>query len=551
MQNIKIVLLILFSMTSLSIADDHVKKHPHDLANENIRDGDYAQAVIFSQQALACEQTAQGYNTLGLSYENLAQYDLAIEAYTNGIKLAPDNSSIRKNRSRTIIRRFFWKYRDTTQSAFVASLSLLILIILSKHISISWRNYCIKRKYRCVKVKQIEFLAYDQKGQLQSDGRVYHDTRKMTLKFSLAVPERNDIYPMTFELNLKSPDNKLYRKTNRSITLSDKYNRSVSLEIDFDDDLIEILKNDGCWSLVAILGPNGKTLFVNKIDVISKAMLLENLFVSNKALLAINDNQVIPETVIPEDTQAVCSYIAISPRNYLASKYEDLTMETLLFSPNSSIAISSMSIPLDFGKGVQEISLEHPLANLSCDEKRGRWKFQFKIENRTLTTISFDVISRRQALVDFKLSDATLVGIGPKGGVFPLENITYRRPKTITPLFSFTTGVVSQLLSVPVSIGVCVDNDPVAEYADTIQLVDGKIDWIPGEYELPEWEEARQEMEVSFILFVDWQAVITKNVTIRKRAPYCADSQGRLTNIRSFQVSPSEAFEILQEAQVR
>ena len=91
----------------------------------------------------------------------------------------------------------------------------------------------------------------------------------------------------------------------------------------------------------------------------------------------------------------------------------------------------------------------------------------------------------------------------------------------------------------------------VAEYADTIQLANGTIDWMPGEYELPEWEETQQEMEVTFILFVNCQASATKKITIRKRAPNCADSQGRLSNIRNFRVSPSEAFEILQEVQVR
>ena len=542
------MLIVVFLTATFAPAQD---AHSLDRANQALESKEYSQAVALCEEALADEHTAEAYNTLGLARERLGQCDRARDAYRMALKLDPDNQVIRQNSRRALVRHFLSAYRIYALYLFASAVGFLVISALKKSLVRRWRQYRLRRKFRGVQCSQTKCLVRDDQGRIQEDGYAYPDTGSVQLEIVLAVPPRTDIYPFGIRLDVCYPTGQHLRRIDRQVTLDCVSNGEARVLFSFDKDLAEMLQNDGAWKYSVVLEPVSRVLLDRELRVVSRAMLLRDLSVHEFALLATQDGNIVAETVIPSDIQAISTYIRLSPSNYLAAKYEGVEIHIELLSPESSVAISCETKSLCFDNGQQEIFLEHPVVDSPLARQLGDWRFEVSIEDRTLATLSFTVVDRQEAMCNFKLADVTLAGIGPRGSVFALGNTSYRRPKFIVPVFTFVTNLPSRLIHVPVSLGICVDGEPITEYAESLQIAKSTFDWGPGEYELPEWEDDRQEMQIAFVLFIHDQIVTTSCTTIHRRAPRCANAQGQLTNIRHFHVDESEAAAIFTTAEVR
>ena len=542
------MLLAVFLTATFASAED---AHPLDRANQALGSKEYSRAVALCEDALTGEQTAEAYNTLGLAREMLGQYDRAGDAYRMALKLDPDNQTIQRNRRRALLRHLLHAYQEHATYIFAGAVGFLVIIALKNHLARHWRQYRFRRKFRGVRLRHAECLVRDDKGRMQEDGHAYPDTGSVQLEIVLAVPPRTDIYPFGICLDICYPTGPHFRRVDRQITPDDVSNGEARVVFSFDESLAELLRNDGTWKYSVVLEPVSRRLLSRKLRVVSRAMMLRNLSIHEFALLATQDGNTVAETVIPRDIQSISTYVRLSPSDYVAAKYEGMDVQIELLPPKSSVAVSCETKPLCFDNGQQEIYLGHPVADSPMARQPGDWRVKVSVEDRTLGILPFTVVDRQEALDNLKLADVTLAGIGPRGGVFALGDTSYRRPKSVVPVFTFVANLPSRLIHVPVSLGICVDGEPITQYAETLSLAKNTFDWGPGEYELPAWEDDRQEMQVAFVLFIEDQVVTMRSTTIHRRAPRCANAQGQLTNIRHFHVDESEAAGILATAAVR
>jgi len=526
------------------------KTHPLDQANQALENKEYSRAAALCDEALNNEQSAEAYNTLGLAKERLGQCDRARDAYGMAIKLDPDNQVIRQNYRRASVRHFLSANRIYAICLFAGAVGFLVISTLKKLLARRWGQYRFRRSLRGVQFRQAKCVVGDDRGQMQQDGCAYPDTGSIHLEVVLAVPPRTDIYPFGIRLDVRSPAGRHFRRLDRQVTSDCVSNGKARVLFSFDEDLAEILRNDGTWRFSGVLEPVSRPLFKRTLSVVSREMLLRDLYIHEFALLASQDGEMVAETVIPSDIQSISTYMRLSPSKYLADKYEDVEIQVELLPPESSVAISRETRPVCFDNGQQEICLEHPVVDSPLARQLGDWRFNVSVEGRTLAALSFTVVDRQAAMCNLKLANVKLAGIGPRGCVFALGDISYRRPKSIVPVFSFATSLPSRLIHVPVRLGICVDGEPVTEYAESLSVAKSTFDWGAGEYQLPKWEDNRQEMQIAFVLFIRDKIVTTSCTTIHRRAPRCANAQGQLTNIRRFHVDESQAAAIFTAAEV-
>jgi len=524
--------------------------HPLDRANQALENREYSRAAALCKEALNDENTAEAYNTLGLARERLGQCDRARDAYGMAITLDPDNQVIRQNYRRASVRRFLSAYRIYAICLFAGAVGFLVIIALKKSLVRRWRQYRIRRALHGVQFRQAECVVGDDWGRMQEDGCAYPDTGSIHIEVVLAVPPRTDIYPFGIRLDVRRPTGRHFRRFDRQVTTDCVSNGKARVLFSFDEDMDEILRNHGMWSFSGVLEPVSRPLFKRSLRVVSREMLLRDLCIHEFVLLASQDGDMVAETVIPSDIESISTYMRLSPSKYLADKYEDVEIQVELLPPKSSVAISRETKPVCFDNGQQEICLEHPVADSPLARQLGDWRFNVSVEGRTLAALSFTIVDRQAAMCNLKLANVKLAGVGPRGCVFALGDISYRRPKSIVPVFSFETSLPSRLIHVPVRLGVCVDGEPVTEYAENLPVAKSTFDWGAGKYELPKWEDNRQEMQIAFVLFIRDQIVTTSCTTIHRRTPRCANAQGQLTDIRRFHVDESQAAAIFTAAEV-
>ena len=541
------MLLAVFLTATFASAEN---THPLDGANQALECREYSRAAALCEEVLTDEHTAEAYNTLGLAKEKLGQCDRARDAYGMAIRLDPDNQAIRQNYRRASVRRFLSAYLIHAICLFAGAVGFLVISTLKKSLVRRWRQYRLRRILHGVQFRQAKCVVGDDRGRMQQDGCAYPDTGSIHLEVVLAVPRRTDIYPFDIRLDVRGPTGRHFRRIDRQVTPDCVSNGKARVLFSLDENMAEILRNHGTWRFSGVLGSVSRPLFKRHLRVVSREMLLGDLCIHEFALLANQDGATVAETVIPSDIESISTYMRLSPSKYLADKYGDVEIQVELLPPESSVAISSETKPVCFDNGQQEICLEHPVVDSPLARQLGDWRFNVSVEGRTLAALSFTVVDRQAAMRNLKLANVKLAGIGPRGCVFALGDISYRRPKSIVPVFRFTTSLTSRLIRVPVRLGVCVDGEPVTEYAGSLPVAKSTFDWGAGEYELPEWEDNRQEMQIAFVLFIRDQIVTTSCTTIHRRAPRCANAQGQLTDIRRFHVDESQAAAIFTAAEV-
>jgi hypothetical protein len=103
------------------------------------------------------------------------------------------------------------------------------------------------------------------------------------------------------------------------------------------------------------------------------------------------------------------------------------------------------------------------------------------------------------------------------------------------------------------TMGVCVDGEPVGGVEGTLVMDRNVVELMPGEFTPPPIPEGRDSMKVSFVLLVEGRNLGVREVMLRSRPPRCADAQGRIseTPARGEIDYDSEAARILDEARVR
>jgi len=217
--------------------------------------------------------------------------------------------------------------------------------------------------------------------------------------------------------------------------------------------------------------------------------------------------------------------------------------------------VESQQFPLELANGSMEFcTVSRPVAGEEIAHKVGRWEFRLSVEGRPLARMPFVITSFQQALESLKVESCEIVGIPPSGRPAPVGKVAYVGDlQSLCPVVTVTSKLPSPRAGFQVTMGVCVDDQPVGGAEGTLIMDRNSVELMPGEFTLQGMPEGRDSMRVSFVLLAEGRNLGIRQVTLRSRPPRCADSQGRIVEVPSARDMDysSEAQQILEDAAVR
>ncbi len=537
----------------LAVACACLAEHPLDQAAQALAAGDHARAAELYQQANAELPTAEGYNNLGVALESCGRFDEAVDAYRESLRLPGSAEQTRSNLNRARVRALIHAALPYAASIFAGLLTIFFLIWLIRRLDRAWRIWRFQMKFRQVRAVSLIHRVQCRDGQDQPDGKAYPDSESISIKAHLALPVRPDVYPLHIDMEVRRPDGAIWRTLHESIEMP----RAPRLSLWFQlDQIAELLAHSGSWETRLILRNTGKYLAATSIAVVTRADLVADLQASDVRLIALQGDRVAPEKVIFPDTEAVVPTAVIRPKGFHPSKFVDMRLRLDLANVDKRENVESTELPLQLVDGRMMFSpVSRPIAGDDIARKLGRWEFCLSVDDRQLARIPFVITSFEQVLAGLKLDSFEIAGIARSGRrATPVGRVAYlRNLRALCPVVKLTSDLPSPRAGFRMTMGTCVDGEPVGGVEGTLVLDRKSVQLLPGEFVPPELVNGRESTKVSFILMVEGRTLGIREVTLRSTPPRCADAQGRIVAppVNGEIDYEAEAARILQQASAR
>ena len=548
MKNSTAILMILTVLAGISACRaDHLL----DEAGQALNAGDTGRAVEVYRQAVTDDPTAEGYNNLGAALECSGHFAEAAEAYGRAMQLDNVTGEIEANRQRARLRALVQMSLPYAACLFSGLLAVFVLIWLVKRLDRVWRAWRFRMKFRGVCAVSLTHRVQCRNGQYQPDGRVYPDSESVSIKADLVLPARRDIYPLHLELELTRPDGAVWRTLREKIEARQAERVTFWFQI---DQIGEMLGYPGTWNARLILQNTAMRLAATTFTTVNRADLIADLKATGAALLAVQGDRTQPEKVIFPDVEALVPTAVIRPKTFHPSKFAGMQLRLDLVNANKRDEVESQEFPLEMTDGAMEFcSISRPVAGDDIARKLGRWEFRLSVEGRQLARMPFVIASAQQALESLKIESFDLAGTTHEGKISEVGQVAYlRNLRSLYPVVKVTSRLPSPRAGFQMSIGVCIDYEPVGGVEGTLVMDRNAVELVPGEFTPPSIPEGRDSMKVSFVLLVEGRNLGVREVLLRSRPPRCADAQGRISEPPGHsQIDyDSEADRILREARV-
>lgn len=540
-------------LSVLAAACTCLGEHPLDQAARALATGDHAHAIELYRDANADQPTAEGYNNLGVALESRGRFDEAVIAYDESLRLLGCTAETRSNLQRARVRALIHSALPYAASVFAGLLVVFILIGLIRRLDRAWRNWRFRMKFRHVRVASFVHRVQCRDGQDQPDGKAYPDSESISVNADLVLPGRPDIYPLHLELEVVQPDGAIWRTLHESIDAPPALRLSLWFQV---DQIAEMLPHSGSWKTRLTLRNIGKRLASTSIAIVTRADLVADLQASDVRLIALRGDSAEPEQVIFPETEAVVPTAMIRPKCFHPSKFVDMRLRLDLVNVDKREEAENAELPLQLVDGRMVFSpVSRPIAGGEIARKLGRWEFRLSVDDRQLARIPFVITSFEQVLAGLKLESFEIAGIARSGQrTTPVGKVAYlRNVRALCPVVTLTSDLPSPRTGFRMTLGACVDGEPIGGVEGTLVLDRKSIKLLPGEFVPPALGEGRESANVSFIFMVEGRTLGIREVTMRSKPPCCADAQGRIvTPPAAGEIDfEAEAARILQQASAR
>jgi hypothetical protein len=544
---------ILMIMTVLAAASACRAEHPLDEAAQALASGDAARAVEVYRQAVTDDPTSEGLNNFGAALERSGQFAEAAEAYAEAMLLPDAGDETEANLKRARLRALAQFSLPYAACLFGGLLAVFLLVWLVKRLVRAWRAWQFRMQFRGVRAAGLTHRVQCRDSQYQPDGRAYPDSESISLKADLVLPERLDIYPLHLELEVARPDGAVWRTLREEIEAPQAERVTFWFQL---DQIGELLGHSGTWNARLILRNTDRRLAATAFTVVSHADLVADLKATGVALLAVRGDRTEPaKAVFPDEVEAVVPTAVIRPKTFHASKFAGMQLRLDLVNVDKQDDVESQEFPLEMADGRMEFcSVSRPIAQDDIARKLGRWEFRLSAEGRQLARMPFVIVSVQQALESLKIESFDLAGTTRDGKVSAVGSVAYvMNLRSLCPMVKLTSKLPSPRAGFQMTMGVCVDGEPVGGVEGTLVMDRNVEEMVPGEFTPPPIPEGRDSMKVSFVLLVEGRNLGVREVMLRSRPPRCADAQGRISETpgRGEIDYDSEAARILDEARVR
>jgi len=423
---------------------------------------------------------------------------------------------------------------------------------VTRRLARAWRALRFRMKFRGVRVVSLAYRVQCRNGEYQPDARVYGDSESISLKVDLALPQHRDIYPLQLELEVVGPNGGVWRTVRESVETAEADRVTIWFQV---DELGEMLKHSGAWNARLILRNTGKRLAAATFTAVSHADLVADLKATGVGLLAVQGDYTTPERVIFPDVEALVPTAVIRPKTFHPSKFTGMQLRLDLVNVDKRGEVESQEFPLELTGGEMEFcSVSRPVAGDDISRKIGRWEFRLSVEGRRLACMPFLIVSYEQALDSLKSETFEIAGIPRTGHAARVGSVAYlRNLRSLCPVMTVTTQFPSPRTRYRMTVGVCVDGEPVGGLDGTLVMDRNSVELMPGEFTPPRIPDGRDSVLVSFVLLVEGRTLGIREVMLRSRPPRCADAQGRIGQIPSGDAIDyaGEADRILASAMAR
>ncbi|MBU0719171.1 MAG: tetratricopeptide repeat protein [Planctomycetes bacterium] len=522
----------------------------HDEADRMLAEGHLDEAIAFYREHLELEPTAEGFNNMGVALERSGRLDEAAEAYNRALLLPQATRATQKSLYRVRLRILLKRILPWAAWLLAGLATVLGLAWLRKRLVSAWREFCDRRRYRHVRMTGLSCRVQCQDGEYQPDGYLYSDSASLSIKAELELPVRQDIYPLNFSLELRRPDGRA------ACTLRENVQQVETrrVELWFTRYYVsDLLANPGTWTARLTLENVHRTLGQLEVKVVSREMLVKDLVAEQPELVVVRSGVPHVSTTVLTDVDSVVPRVRLRPRHYHPSKYDGMQLRLDLARPNGDQVGDSTSLPIEFADGVAVVDqLECPVAGSLIAGKTGRWEFRLLVEDHQLGTIPFALMTEQQVRESVKLARIDVAGTTRAGRIVPVGQFTYAQDlMSLCPIASFYTPHPVPWLEHGLTVGVCLEDEPIGEVEGQIAFNQDCADFIPGELPLPLWRRGQEEIRVSFIFFLGHRQLAIREVRIHKARPKCTDRQGRITTSTEWRQADwdSEASRLLAEAE--
>ncbi len=515
------------ALTVLGAVSTCSAEHVLDRAGRALTEGDTKQAVELYRQAVSEDPTSTGYNNLGVALERDGQFTEAARALRQAAQLMDDSSGLNTNLRRVRLRAFLQtgcSYAVWTSGGLLTTWLLARLILRLMQCSAQRR---FRQKFRGVVVTSLEHQVLCRDGQPQPDGRAYPDSERIIVKAGIRLPERDDIYPLRFELQLGRQDGSVVH----TIPMEVKERVAERITLTFTlNKIIAILRCPGIWKVGLVLENTHERLASSTLLVVSRADLIADLVIKNAHLVAQHQDRQIATDVVLPNVECVIPTAVLRARFLHPSKFSQMNLRVDLVRRDHPEDSESCEFPLELANGEMEFcSILRAIAGDAMAHKTGHWEFRFSVEKKLLARLPFLIMPVEQALENLKIERFDVIGIPHHGKPFAVgKHVCARNLESLCPVIRLASRPPLPWGSLQLTVGIYLDGELIDGQEGTLVLDDHRIEVMPGQFVLPDPPEASDGKSLCFGLFVESKLLGTRSVILRPSIPRFANAEGRL-----------------------
>jgi tetratricopeptide (TPR) repeat protein len=542
-----IPIIAVFSMACSVYGADHLL----DQADQALNGDRIPQAIALYRQANAELPTTEGYNNLGVALERSGYITEATEAYAEAQVLPQAGRESRSNLRRARLRMALQAGLPYALSIFLGLFGAFMAIRLVAYLQRAWTAWRYRLRFKQVRMLRLSHRIQCRGGEYQPDGRLYDDSESLSVNVELNLPDRSDIYPMDLELRIIRPDGRGLQTLREEIPKYESDRASIWFEI---GELAEIRPCSGEWRLELWLRNINKQLGATTVTVVTREDLIADLTAAQPKLITMVGDKAIEDSIVFSDVEGIVPKAIIRPRTLHPLKYRGIALRLDLVRLDKDEAVESLDMALELPDGAMDFCpASRPVAGDEIARKIGQWEFRLSAEGRSLTKWPFTITSFECAVDAIRLEGLDVIGVPRRGRPGRVATTSYiANLRSLCPNLRFTTRFPSRRTSYQMSVGVCVNGEPVGGIEGPLILDRSSVELLPGEFEVPPLPDDHDQMRISFIVLVEGRTLGVQEITLRLRPPRCADAQGRITDTRSRRDMDydSEASRILGDARV-
>ncbi len=502
-------------------------EHMLDRAGRALSEGDTKQAVELYRHAVSEDPTSTGYNNLGVALERDGQFTEAAKAIRQAAQLMDDPSGLNTNLRRIRLRVFLQSgcsYAVWTSGVLLITWLLCRLIVKLTRCAAQRRLW---QQFRGVVVTSLEHQVLCQDGQPQPDGRIYPDSKRIIIKAGIRLPQRDDIYPLRFELQLGRQDGSVVHTI--PMEVKERVAERITLVFTLNK-ILALLRCPGIWKVSLVLENTRQRLASSTLLVVSRADLIADLVIKNAQLVAQHQDRQMATDVILPNVECVIPTAVLRSRFLHPSKFSQMNLRVDLVRRDHPEDSESCEFPLEIANGEMEFcSILRAIAGNAMAHKTGHWEFRFSVENRLLARLPFLIMPIEQALENLQIERFDVIGIPHHGEPFAVgKQVCARDLESLCPVIRVACRPPLPWGSFRLTVGIYLDGELIDGQEGTLVLDDHQVEVMPGQFVLPDLPEASDGKSLCFGLFVESKLLGTRSVTLRPPIPRFADAEGRL-----------------------